>query len=595
MKIIRVTISKTKVITEGVSSFYKEILSNIVEKNNSAATATNCNNNKLNSDYNCSFNFIELDILKDFNNKKKPGNDKEFCIVESAFINYINTIEMDCFNLIKKDATYKHEILPTIFVCPFDILDENFSNRFRDLIFFPRSINFIDSSIWFRFVPFYKEREEQQKENDKDCFREQLQRAIMDIENCWKLELYKANVAIEELLLSIRLLKNSYLEAVDSHDKFVSPFVFHSESQMEKEAMKVYEKELNKELKWKVLLVDDYADIPLKGSGKTMPSKKEIIENVLKDFNRRDDNCKNIVIETVNDGINKTNSDIEENKIAIIWKTLKKLSVKSYDIILLDYLLGDSPNIKGREYSHDLLNIIDEICRGKDVDNYDKIRKFVPTDAEGEIEKVICGILKNKGPLGQFWFLNISSFESAFLDRLREQGLGHNNEHWYLSRGGDLVNTPKLFMHALFRFMKLQISFSLYDKKTILNFFEDRPIIQSDKSYETGNWARVVFGEFIHKFYSREIINHDVRNKSLFATSVSELTNKEESFREAYNLTDHFRHLLYLLAFDSALNLQIAWEELQLIKRKLGDYSIRMKDIFKEIEKYIANTLNNYN
>ncbi len=72
-------------------------------------------------------------------------------------------------------------------------------------------------------------------------------------------------------------------------------------------------------------------------------------------------------------------------------------------------------------------------------------------------------------------------------------------------------------------------------------------------------WAKSIFGAFIHKFYSRSILLQDAQQGSCFAKTVLEYALKDKATREAYNLAEHFRHLIYLLAFESSSKMHIAW------------------------------------
>ena len=188
---------------------------------------------------------------------------------------------------------------------------------------------------------------------------------------------------------------------------------------------------------------------------------------------------------------------------------------------------------------------------------------------KNEAIKIIHGIRKNKGPLNKFWIMNISSFQTAFMDRMREQGLGHNNPHWTLSRGGDPVNTPQLFRYSLYRLMRMQQKTILFNVDDIIQFFGGNPV--PNNNGEIKHWARNVFGCFISRFYSREMLEKDRGHKSLFAISALDLADKDQNVKQAYNLVEHFRQLLYILAFDPGSNMPLALQQLYIIRRKLNN------------------------
>ncbi|MFW6247238.1 MAG: hypothetical protein ACOC22_03655 [bacterium] len=320
-------------------------------------------------------------------------------------------------------------------------------------------------------------------------------------------------------------------------------------------------------------------------------------------------------------------SDVVYN---LIWKTLVKLSEKTYDIILLDYLLGDSKRpYVDREYSHQLLNIVNNIFKeeagygGKKIDGnisyeeillyhpdyYDKKGKEIKTDVKinkiiDKIEKVVEGIKAHKGPLNKFWIINISSFQTAFLDKMREQGLGHNNPNWTLSRGGDPVNTPQLFRYGLYRLMRLQQKSIMFNVDDILSFFDANPIPDDKKQpgnidirdYKMKTWSRNVFGCFISRFYSREMLDKDKTNKSKFAETAIDQTEKKQDIKRAYNLVEHLRHLLYILAFDPGSSMPLALQQLDIVRRKLqGEEFKKMETmLFSKIEQYCIRVIDKH-
>lgn len=486
-----------------------------------------------------------------------------------------------------------HKIL---IICRYNyFMNEEFKNVLTQFINVNRTFLFFDSNIWVRSLSF-----DELIMPPKD----------LEIDN----DIFNLNIAEEFIEFQERLFKQSHLDDKDSHGIHVSPFVFHSETKMKQEIEDRILKKINFDLDWNSLLVDDYANLPLSPFSVQKKyerlTKKNIIKYLLS-FTRLE------IISVYDDDDNSN----------LIWKTLKKLSVNTYDIIFLDYLLGDNDQrINQREYSHELLLLLDGICSNKsgfrkndflglieylpenwliynthqnkyEVSNWEHIKN---------INKVIEGIKQRKGPLGKFWFFNISSFQSAFLDRLREQGLGHNSEHWFLSRGADPVNTPELFRYSLFNFLLLQQKQAIFTIENLVDFFCEKGNIEAlNNSFNADKWARTIFGSFIHRFYSKDILKKDMENGSKFAKSVIELANEDNNaISSAYNLVEHFRHLLYLLAFDSGMNMQIAWEELRLIRRKLNsldsggteisfppDKKEKIFSIFNKIEIYIDSVL----
>jgi hypothetical protein len=113
-----------------------------------------------------------------------------------------------------------------------------------------RRVCFIDSSIWIRYAN-----------------SDEMSDIKKEFEDYHKLELYKTSRAIENREFMSRLCKNSYLKAEEGgHGGVVAPFLFHSETEMKKQADKLKErlhviarKDSDKKIVWRMLLVDDQA------------------------------------------------------------------------------------------------------------------------------------------------------------------------------------------------------------------------------------------------------------------------------------------------------------------------------------------------
>ncbi|NJL77278.1 MAG: hypothetical protein HC892_21910 [Saprospiraceae bacterium] len=123
-------------------------------------------------------------------------------------------------------------------------------------------VKFWDSSIWHRFVPltsvYYKE---------EHSFETALKDVIANILSYYQLGLYYAAAANSTLEFQMRMFKNSFIEryGTNEHSELVTPFKFHSETQMERKSKDEIDflkkdwngKTLLEALKWRMLLVDD--------------------------------------------------------------------------------------------------------------------------------------------------------------------------------------------------------------------------------------------------------------------------------------------------------------------------------------------------
>ncbi|NQU88752.1 MAG: hypothetical protein HQ541_23665, partial [Mariniphaga sp.] len=257
---------------------------------------------------------------------------------------------------------------------------------------------YLDSSIWIRYI--------------HNIEKESIKTAFKEIEN--HAELYKTKIAKEFIEFQSRIVKESKLKVSGGHASDVTPFVFHSETKMRYEANKIIDQISKYKLSWNCLLVDDYAESTLSGAKEEGLTKINVINKVLNEVSNTDNTISPAI--TI-DPVYK-NSDGDDNSKDIIWKALCKLAESSYDIILLDYLLGDSSTShREREYSHELLKIItgifnEEACYGGG-ENYSGIIRYKPTNVKPHLNKspaqIVKGIKLNRSPLNKYWILNISS------------------------------------------------------------------------------------------------------------------------------------------------------------------------------------------
>lgn len=497
----------------------------------------------------------ECDIILDFVAIDKLGTKKEEDI--DKYWEELVKIKSRAIKDLKNKNKYKPK--PIITLGMWDLMSENKDKNLFNLINIDRKYNFLDSSIWQYYVSL--ENTTEQKENGKfKTFTENLTNVLTEIAENYELGLYSTNVAREFIEFQTRLMSNSNLIDIDGHANYIAPFIFHSEKKMKilaiNELNKLKEKtELG--IRWNLLLIDDFSEIMLKGSSKEKLTKKYIInyflENDFPDGNK-DDNKNNLIkLDTVQN----------------IDKAIERIKNKTYDIILLDYLLGVNEEKKRREYGYEFLKHIE--------DKKSSLKKY-------------------KGPLTRFWIFPVSVFSNAMLDRLREQGLNHINQNFFISRGGDPINTPHLYRYNLYKFLNLQIEQTLYTKKSIVEFLSENEIIGTKSSKiddEVRLWAKRVFGSFIFKFGKREVLEIDKASGSEFAKSVLQFLN--DKHKTDYRFYDHVRQLLYLLAYGTGFHVSQMWELSNFVEYEIFERCDNIKDVenlkksFREyIPKYIT-------
>jgi CheY-like chemotaxis protein len=580
--------------------------------------------------------------------------------------------------IIKKNqlGTKRNDFTPTIYISLFNFLDdeensENKNNK-EDKInpikilapYMPRYKNIMDSSIWNYYVPYYKEKSNfenltKNKEDLDEVFEERLSEVIDKINTNYENRLYALPKTREYANLMYRLLKESYLED-SGHAASVSPFLFTSESEMEEAADKVLKK-IDKKLSWRFLLVDDESYLLKKDIKETeltekdkvnlneeeivrKKSKCQIIKNVLnKDFNFKC-NCKCGKDNPACKLIHKTNpypksSDkpsiemvcVKNNKEA-----LKKLqSAEKYDIVLMDYLLGENEDKTRREYSTELLQDVKNVFdfdfdyevekKEKEQNKWLEECELIPQSSTKDNKKLLE---KLKGICGKFWFFYISAYNRAVHEQLLEKQFLRTTKYWHIEEGACPINTPQLFRYLLFSFMKYQIDTIAQpqegkDKegKTIklitvidllnhifqnINDVRNRAI----KNFNNLLELRLTYNKIKYDTYWKYIKKDEKDKKEVKNIQLERDEEKCEKSELIMSLFpdveyydnafwEHTMHLVYLTAFGTIRQWHDMWEEFMLIKpylQKACDekdgketpLNTKAKDVIKYIETYIT-------
>lgn len=320
---------------------------------------------------------------------------------------------------------------------------------------------FLDSSIWFRYIPLVALH---QDINLKEyhtlllpelSFIDRITALLNEIGDYWAKGLYYTNAAVATLELQLRLLRESHITnkvGDGGHAEAVTPFKFHSESFLRKRAQQekdFLEEEWGKEklsigaeCNFRTLIVDDQACADLKLSAIAEKyedctiSKKDLITAPLAQIFKSD----NIEIFT------------PKSLDRVIQDCLEHLKDNHFDLIFLDYLLGDRQGINGgREYGHEfLLDLLN--------------------DSKGE------DFIYKRGFQGRFWIFSISSFPFALPDKLHQLGISHLQNLWHLSYGGDPITSPHLYAYYLFRFVKQKVSTYFLHPVLLLRILKENPV-----------------------------------------------------------------------------------------------------------------------
>ncbi len=475
----------------------------------------------------------------------------------------------------------KIRMLPIIHTTSLDLFDEK--QELDKYYKVPRFIKIIDSNIWNLYVPVL------------DNFNKILKEQIGNIAKYQ--DYYKLKISIESADFQARVAYNSYLSGGDHSDN-VSPFLFHSETRMkdflEEKAKSKASSLPQKKVEWRALLIDDHSLVGLVDiEGNERKTKREIIDNRLLEL-RKESGREDLFFQ------------IEET--TTIDDAKEKILSKRYDIIFLDYLLGEKGD--ERQYGYRLLTDIRDNLKGKNGEEEQKKWKAA------------------KGIYGRFWFFNISSFSHAIEERLREQGLAHFTSDWNFARGASPVITPELFKYELFRFLLHQIEtisrIPFFDKDisveeiaknkedeklapnshrilTILDLLEviycyGNPRENAVKYFNSVLTIKANYKILKGDYYYVQKEDEEIRDRkkktleeqeahgSLLVQSLfPDLKNYDNAFWE------HLMHLVYVTAFGTIRQWPEMWEEFLFIKDYLLKSGADGKTVIKGIEKYIIN------
>ena len=416
-------------------------------------------------------------------------------------------------------------------------------------------VKFLDSSIWHRYLAI--------KETFKKDFLELYNNIVENI----RLALYQSVAACATLEFQCRMLKNSFIANYGDkgHNEAVTPFKFHSETQMAQKSRNFYTffgKEYNGarlcDLTWDVLIIDDHANTALTyvlsaaidlEDKNPIPgiTKLELIKMLLTNSNG--------ILNTSNEQeiVLNLNFHYTEGNYQIIKKGRDKISNRegnSIDIILLDYLLGkNNLDLDGRAYGHEFLL---ELATSHDNAGF------------------------RRGPMGRFWIYPISSFPFAFGDKLRQMNMDGSNERWYISSGGDPITTPELFRLNFLRLMLKQIN-EFYLHGAALVRWADRLVSIKDKRA----WCEALYLQ-IEVEKNRKAMLASFREDSVFSNSIERFLEKQEN--EYYKFLNDVELWIYDLQ-----EYQLGASPFALIQklRDIGSGSDRFRPVCGRLEEQV--------
>ena len=512
------------------------------------------------------------------------------------------SLQGDIFAVNEIYKEYKN--IPIVHITETDVFDED-----EQLHYVPRFKKFLDSSIWHYYIPIYKFDKKNNKWHYKE-FNASLKQKIQEIIRNYKLGLYRLNITREYVELNKRLLSNSFL-IKKTHGQYVAPFIFHSESEFKRtlDAEQIRRCKYTTK-KWRILLVDDCSNLCLSEDDQTERNRKGdvddmtqahklaetgklriIIEDILltskldiawccpsarelkdiaafNDYNTRVNKDNRTLHHTISLRWNYINENSHDFKISIvcaksIHDALILIKYLKFDLILLDYLLGDHPKEARREYSYELLKEIE--------------RNLSLNEQSYWI-----------GPQNRFYFMHISAFVPAISERLQEQGLIRDTPYWHIARGACPTNTPYLFLYYLYRLMEKRYNEMSLGKEsgmsghTLVDFLNN---IFDDDFKKVKYKASKHFNTLLNLRNKYDIMKHDVydedsnldwlhkRGSLLVYSLFPDIKCYSNAFWE------HMQQLIYLVAFGTVRQWPEMWEEYVFVRDRLKEAEQKVQTV----------------
>ena len=352
--------------------------------------------------YNMSFNiWLEVpsidELLEGQKSKSTSSTDHpEYPFAQELLINK---------NTDQDNKDKEEKLLPIIHLVPTSIFVNNLYGSSRLSSYVPRLYQIMDNSIWNYIVPIvpfnypdYIFTDDSTKGNDFEIDKEIgikrekynisviFKETIKTISKNYKNKLYKLEISKEYADLNARLASESFLSG--GHASGVAPFIFHSESAIDRLLRKEFKTgdkdkgelsvlERIKERNWRILLVDDKSKDCLQPS-KYNVTKLQIIKCLL------EEKFEGLIIETRSYKDSDVISEDEKKTLLIefsetIQEAEEALSKRKYDLILLDYLLEKEE----RQYGYELL---------ENIYNYTEAKKIFESSSSDMIVDALQGV-----------------------------------------------------------------------------------------------------------------------------------------------------------------------------------------------------------
>ena len=222
---------------------------------------------------------------------------------------------------------------------------------------------------------------------------------------------------------------------------------------------------------------------------------------------------------------------------------LSLLSCCKFDIVLLDYLLGErGGGDTERSYSTEIFEFLghDFDKRNERSEIVNMLRKSLkcscasvyPTLDDSQIDSLLKefqdNVKLNRGPLDKFWIIPMTSYNSSFISDLQSKHVRLIDHRWNISQGADPINTPWKFLYKLNEFVDLQLRLSVYWKDQLLTFIQytgedlEARIKNRGKEKEEGScfeefkqFMGAEYANLMKRYGSQYLIERDARGSSM--------------------------------------------------------------------------------
>ena len=221
------------------------------------------------------------------------------------------------------------------------------------------------------------------------------------------------------------------------------------------------------------------------------------------------------------------------------------MSYCKFDIVLLDYLLGERSNTDtSRSYSTELFEFLSYDFKKEEVPAVINLLKENNSGFEDKHFKEFKDIVKlNRGPIDKYWIVPMTSYNPSFLADLQRRNVRLIDYRWNINQGADPINTPWRFLYKLNEFLDLQLHQCIFWKSQLLTFlqytcedFEEQiKNRQEDSCFNTfQSFMGAEYATFMRLYGSRKLIERDA--ESQFPSDTSPFARYiKENFYNKYN------------------------------------------------------------